>query len=163
MSDGDADLAEEMTQEIFLRIFKHICEFRGEAAFSTWVYRIAVNVCLDDLKRRRRWINLLIRWPIGMSRHKSAHTVKEVDPPDDRPAADAEALLRGRQFEGAVRSAMASLTDKQRLICQLKLFEELRISEIAAITGLAEGTVKSHLFRATRSLRKRLKDWTDKE
>jgi RNA polymerase sigma-70 factor (ECF subfamily) len=163
MSDGDTDAAEEMAQEIFLKIFSQIQSFRGESSFSTWVYRIAVNACLDNRKRRRRWSNLLILWPFGRSGNRSADADKEVEPWDDRTAADAEALLRGRQFEGAVRSAMASLPDKQRLICHLKLFEELRISEIAAITGLAEGTVKSHLFRATRSLRKRLKDWTDKE
>jgi RNA polymerase sigma-70 factor (ECF subfamily) len=161
MSDGSADIAEEMAQNVFLRIFDHIQSFRQEAAFSTWVYRIAVNVCLDDRKRRGRWQKFLIPWAFG--RKGVADAKEEWEPPDPRAAADPEKMMKGRQLEAAVRSAMEALTDKQRMIFQLKVFEELRISEIAAIMDMAEGTVKSHLFRATQALRERLKNWIDRE
>ncbi len=161
MSGGDADAAEERTQDIFLKIFERIEGFRQEAAFSTWIYRIAVNACLDDRRRRRRWMKLLTPWPFG--RRRAADSENAEEPPDTRPLADPEEVLRGRQLDGAVRAAMAALTDKQRMVFHLKVFEGFRISEIAAIMEMAEGTVKSHLFRATHALRERLNDWIDKE
>lgn len=161
MSDGNADAAEERTQDIFLKVFSHIKSFRREAAFSTWVYRIAVNTCLDDRKRRKRWKMLLTPWPFGRKKEEGSDNADDL--PDARPGFDPEALLRGRQLDGAVRAALETLTDKQRAIFHLKMDDELRISEIAVIMGMAEGTVKSHLFRATRSLRGRLKEWIEKE
>ncbi len=161
MSDADADAAEERTQDVFLKIFAHIKGFRREAAFSTWVYRIAVRTCLDDRNRRKRWRRLLIPRPFGRQKEDTSDNAEDLA--DMRPSMDPESLLCGQQLDGAVRAAMETLTDKQRAIFHLKVFEELRISEIAVVMEMAEGTVKSHLFRATRSLRKRLTEWIDKE
>lgn len=161
MSDSDVDAAEERTQEIFLKVFSQLKGFRQEAAFSTWVYRIAVNTCLDHRKRRRKWMDVLIPWPFG--RKRDGKLIDRGEHPDSSANVDPESLLTGRQFGRAVRAAMETLTDKQRAIFHLKVYEELRIADIAVVMGMAEGTVKSHLFRATRSLRERLGEWIDKE
>ena len=66
-----------------------------------------------------------------------------------------------RTFEIDVKKVLKMLTERQRIIFQLKVFQEMRISEIANIMGLAQGTVKTHLFRATRIIRKQLKGWAE--
>ncbi len=159
MCDGDPDAVEDMVQEVFFRVFRSLYQYRGEAAFSTWLHRIAVNVCLDEKKRRRRWRRWFVPWPFGRRRADRSEPDPDPDPPDVRPQADPLTVLRGRGFEKDVRKALETLSDRQRLIFSLKVFEDMPIAEIAQVMGMAEGTVKSHLFRAVRSLRERLKDW----
>lgn len=158
--DPDTEMAREMVQEAFYRAFRRIDSFRGESAFATWLHRITVNVCLDERRRRKRRERLIQPWRWLTGRDRDSEGEAD-DPPDPGTVPDPLSALRGRELGRAIGAAMSRLPDQQRLVFSMKIIDGMRISEIAEATGLAEGTVKSHLFRATRSMREELKDWTD--
>ena len=133
--------AEEVVQEAFLRAYKALDRFRGEAALSSWLYRITVNVAQDHLRRRRRWLQRLV----------SSDPLPE--PAEQNPGSDPERLAAGSQIRSDIDRAMFSLSDRERTIFILRHDAGLKISEIAVILGRAEGTVKSLLHRAVHKLR----------
>ncbi len=158
MCEGNTEEASDMTQEAFLRAFRNLRKFRGESTFYTWLYRIVINTCLDGRRRRRRWEQML-----SFSRSRQADEEGDEEPlatePD--PAIDSNPLevLSGKLLSRRLRRAMASLPERQRVAFQLKVLHGMNIREISKVMDAAEGTVKSHLFRATRSLQEALKDW----
>lgn len=159
MCSGDREDAEEITQEAFLKVFRNLKEFRRDASFYTWFYRILVNTCLDSRRRHRRWERFF-------SFRRSGKQEKEPGPDEmEKQAGSGESFdpvgaVSSRQLSEAVHNALIALPRKQQVAFQLKVFEGMSISEIAQVMGSAKGTVKSHLFRATHSLREALKDWT---
>ena len=139
-SGGDRSVAEDVTQQIFLKLFTAIRQFRGESEFTTWLYRLVVNACLDERRRRRRWL------PWG-----SAADMKS--PHDKKPQERQYARL---EISEAVRSAIGELKPKFRLPILLKYIEGLSYEEIAAVMGCSKGTVASRLNRGHSQLAKRL-------
>jgi RNA polymerase sigma-70 factor, ECF subfamily len=129
--------ASDMAQEVFLKAYRAIRSFRGDSSFSTWLYRIAVNTCLNFRAARR---------PIAEELPDAL--------PDGRASA-AERLEREEQAR-RVREAVSSLPEKQRATVILKIYHDLTHEEVAAIVGSSVGTVKANLFHALGNLRKRL-------
>ena len=158
MMSGDREKAMELTQEAFLTALRKIKTFEGKSSFYTWFYRILVNTCLDALRRRNRWRRLFFRRRPNPNDKRGFSDLLE-----DLPSADLESNPGSahdvRELRSEVVEALKQLSDRQKMIFQLKIFEEMRISEIAQMMGLAEGTVKSHLFRATQIVRGALADW----
>jgi RNA polymerase sigma-70 factor (ECF subfamily) len=158
MLSGDREEALDLTQDAFLTALRKIDGFEGKSSFYTWFYRILINTCLDFLRRRKRWRRLLyFRRPNSKDTREPSETFAEVA--SSEPSANPGAAVDARELQRDVRDAMELLSDRQRMIFNLKVFEEMRIAEIAGTMGLAEGTVKSHLFRATRIMRDALADW----
>jgi RNA polymerase sigma-70 factor (ECF subfamily) len=158
MLSGDREEALDLTQDAFLTVLRKIDGFEGNSSFYTWFYRILINTCLDFLRRRKRWRRLLqLRRPNSKDTREPSETLAEVA--SSEPSANPGAAVDVRELQRDVRGAMELLSDRQRMIFNLKVFEEMRIAEIARTMGLAEGTVKSHLFRATRIMRESLADW----
>jgi RNA polymerase sigma-70 factor (ECF subfamily) len=158
---GDVEEARDMTQEAFLHVFRNLSKFEGKASFYTWLYRIVLNTCLDAKRRERRR-----RWLIPFSRagREDQERTKETLKALAGSAGDESnplAALRGRELKSRVQDALAGLSEQQRMVFELKVFEDRGIPEIAKILGNAEGTVKSHLFRATQHVRKALADWVE--
>lgn len=147
---GNRAEAEDLAQEVFVQVFKAIGTFRGESKLSTWVYRIAVNLCKNRLKYLKvrhegdkdPLEDLAERIPFTEA---TATTVGEVERPDE--------MVEGRQIELIVQRAILSLDDTFRECLVLRDVEELSYEEIGQITGLAEGTVKSRIFRGRAMLR----------
>jgi len=156
-TDGNVQDAEDLTQEAFLRAFQNLENFRGDSSFYTWFYRILVNVCLDGTRRRKRWRQVFLPW-----QHDSKDKALS---PEERPDPEAhERSLKAiseKELSRDIRKSLKSLPEKQRLAFQLRALNGMSIQEIARIMGTAEGTVKSHLFRATQFLREQFKDWED--
>jgi RNA polymerase sigma-70 factor, ECF subfamily len=160
MLSGDAEEAQDRTQDAFLKAFRKIKQFKGNASFYTWLYRIVVNTCLDARRRRRRWKEIFLPWRSEKTEEAAFGSPLEEYPDTDRNSNPLSTVSK-QQLEDDVKNAMNILSERQRSIFQLKIFQEMSISEIAKTMGLAEGTVKTHLFRATQVIQKRLKGWTD--
>ncbi len=154
----DAEEARDTAQEALLQVFRNLGQFEGRSRFSTWLHRIAVNACLDARRRRRRWFRTILPW-----RTERGDEPGSDDPLDNVPApedgTDPVASLSSAELKRDVMHALRGLSEHQRTVFQLKVFQEMSIPEIAALTGMAEGTVKSHLFRATQSVRAQLSQW----
>ncbi len=160
MSGSDPEDARDCAQEALIQVFRNLARFEGRSRFSTWLYRVVVNTCLDARRRRRRWLQMIF------TRRPEKQDAVDTDPVlDNLPApedgTDPVSNVSGEELKRDVTDAMRRLSDKQRTVFQLKVFQEMSIPEIAAATGMAEGTVKSHLFRATQSVRDQLRGWAE--
>jgi RNA polymerase sigma-70 factor, ECF subfamily len=129
--------ANDAAQDAFLRAYRAIGRFRGDSAFSTWLYRIAVNTCLNFRAARK---------PAGSELPDSL-----VDP---RPGA--QATVETDERSRRVREAVSRLPDKQRATVILKVYHDLTHKEVAGILGATVGTVKANLFHALGNLKKSL-------
>jgi RNA polymerase sigma-70 factor, ECF subfamily len=129
--------ANDMAQEVFLKAYRAIGRFRGDSSFTTWLYRIAVNTCLN----------------FRASRRPNQDELPEALP-DHRPGVG----TRMEQAEKAkqIRDAVSRLPDRQRATLILKIYHELTHEEVAGILGSSVGTVKANLFHALGNLRKML-------
>lgn len=136
---GDRAAAEDVAQEAFLRALRGMDRFREEASLSTWFYRILVR----QAHSYRRWRDVRRRW----------HGESPDDPRDPRPEAIGDPRLRLR-----IARALDRLSRGQREVFVLIHMEGFTVCEAAALLGRSEGTVKSHLHRALRSLRSELRD-----
>ena len=154
LCSGQKQDAEDFTQEAFLRAFRNLQKFRGDSTFYTWFYRILVNVCLDGKRRQNRWRKLIS--PFFPSQREAYREATDVE---GNSHTDQE--VNSRQLSRDIQRAIKALPEKQRVAFQLKALQGMRIGEIAQVMGAAEGTVKSHLFRATHALRQALKDWEE--
>jgi RNA polymerase sigma-70 factor, ECF subfamily len=139
-SGGDRAVADDVTQQIFLKLFTAIRQFRGDSEFTTWLYRLVVNACLDERRRRRRLLPL-------------PETMAMSNPSDRKPQ---EKQYARREVSEAVQAAIGELKPKFRLPILLKYIEGLSYEEIATVMGCSKGTVASRLNRGHSQLAKRL-------
>jgi RNA polymerase sigma-70 factor (ECF subfamily) len=147
---GNRAEAEDLGQEVFVQVFKAIGSFRGESKLSTWIYRIAINLCKNRTKYLRVRHSgeqdelevLQERVPMGEGTHAN---VAHIDRPDE--------MMAGKQVEHIVQQAILQLEPTFRECLVLRDVEELSYEEIGAITGLPEGTVKSRIHRARAQLK----------
>lgn len=146
----DADAADTLTQECFLRAYKKLAGFRGECRIETWLLRIAVNLARDFGKSRRTsfWRRL-----IGL---EDAEGSENRQFRGSQPSPEQTLLVR-EELE-AVWAAVDCLSKQQRAVFLLRFAEEMSLAEIAAISGLSIGTVKAHLFRATAKVRESVRE-----
>lgn len=161
---GDPDDADDITQEAFVRVYRSIGRFREESSFSTWLYRITMNLCTDFLRRRRRHGEPLSLDQVeaeGRAETRqspiAAGSVAGTHNPSGNPLREAEtAELRSRLTE-----AVLSLPEYYRAVVVLRDIEGLSYREIASVLGCPEGTVMSRLFYAKRALRERLRGYVE--
>lgn len=154
------DEAQDSAQEAMLQVFRNLKQFEGRSRFSTWLHRVVVNSCLDARRRRRRWTQVVFPWRAERQEDADSRTALERIP-DPQDGGDALSKVGGRELRRDLLATLKSLSEKQRTVFELKVMQELSIAEIAAITGMAEGTVKTHLFRATQTVRTRLSRWAE--
>jgi RNA polymerase sigma-70 factor, ECF subfamily len=155
---GDREQARDLTQEALLKAVRSIDSFRGEASFSTWLYRIIYTTYLDSRKQLSRWAAVFSPWR-WVRQKNEPDTELQDDPPDSAVKHNPLNTLHAQQLDRDVRKALQTLPEKQRIVFQFKVFNDMSIKEIAHVLNCAEGTVKSHLFRATQQLQKSLRDW----
>jgi RNA polymerase sigma-70 factor (ECF subfamily) len=160
MGTGDIEEAKDYTQEAFLKAFRNIKRFKKKSSFYTWFYRIIVNTCLDGRRRRQRRDKYFSFLRPKASDGQSSDDVLE-EQTQAGTKGDPLSLLSDKNFRHETQKAMMSLSEKQRLVFQLKVIQGMSIHEVAQVVGLAEGTVKSHLFRATHFLREALQEWAE--
>lgn len=133
---GDEATAGDITQQVFLKLFSSIGQFQGDAEFTTWLYRLTTNACVDEARKRRRWL------PFGDWTEMKEPRVKRTQ----------EQEQASREVADSVKRAVATLRPKLRVVLLLKYFEELSYEEIAAVVGCSKGTVASRLNRGHKIL-----------
>ena len=141
---GDIEEARDAAQEVFLKAFRKAGSYRPRGQVYTWLYRIAVNHCLNLLRRRR-----VVRF-IRLGEGAEDEEAPPLEPADRRAGPEAE--LAARRRWRAARRAIERLPPGQRAVLVLVRFEELSYREAAAVLGITEGAVESRLVRAMRRL-----------
>src|SRR6266567_3380708 len=142
--------AADMTQEAFVRLMRSLGTYRAETKFTTWLYRLVTNICLDGLRRRGRAVDSLDE-PSSAQSGDDAQTAGERLADNDRwSQPEQEVTLRESASE--VRAALQELPPAQRLALTLHYFDDLRYEDIAETMGLPLNTVKSHIRRGKERL-----------
>jgi RNA polymerase sigma-70 factor, ECF subfamily len=139
---GDEAAAADVTQQVFLRLISRIGQFRGDAAFATWLYRLVVNACLDERRKQKRLVPLA---ELGLMTKSHRE--------------DSQATRYARhELAEHVQAAIAELSPKLRLPILLKYIEGFSYEEIATVLDCSKGTVASRLNRGHKALARRL-EW----
>ena len=147
---GDPQEAADLSQEVFLRIFRTLAQFRGQSTLRTWIYRIVVNQASN---RQRWWRRRKRGQQIPLEEHTAAHG----ELPESRSYAMPDQVLQQRETAGRVWNALDKLPFDQRAVIVLREIDGLSYEEIATSLGVAVGTVKSRLARARGNLRDALR------
>jgi RNA polymerase sigma-70 factor (ECF subfamily) len=138
---GNPDEAEDLAQQAFIRVWRGLPGFRGQARFSTWLYRIVTNLCYNRLP--------------GLKAELAMAAEEEIpDLPDERQ--EVEASLISTELRAFLHRAIEKLPGSYRLLLTLRHYQELSYDEIAQVTGMPLGTVKTGIFRARQMLREAL-------
>lgn len=150
----DEEKARELVQDTFVKLHRNAHRYEPKASFATWLYRIAHNVAVSHLRKKK------LQLVFGFGSH---------DPESDLPGGDvawvglgAHDLAEGTQVRQMLNRELARLPDKLREAFVLFDVEELPIAEVARITGSPEGTIKARIFRARRALRERLAGYVER-
>jgi RNA polymerase sigma-70 factor (ECF subfamily) len=143
---GREEDARDVTQETFLRAFKGLAAFKGQAKFSSWLYRIALNLCRDWIRRKKR--SPMVALPEDVE-------LEDVVA-DAGPVETVEDLVSRRELSGLVEAAMARLPEEQRTAIILKEYHGMTFQEIADLQGCPLSTVKTRLYQGLSVLRREL-------
>lgn len=145
---GERDLAEELTQETFVRAFNNLGKLRDDRKLATWLFGIGKNVARESLRSRLR------ETPHGNERNAALESdnTNQVSPSEE---------LLGKELDYAIRRALHMLDADHRLVFVLKVYQQCRYDEIAEITGFSVGKVKTDLHRARVELRRRLRPFLE--
>ena len=145
--------ADGLTQDVFVKAFRALADFKGDSAFETWLTRIAINTVRDFTRRKKPVV--VFSQMVGAEDDEGSGIPRSIDPAD---GTSPERDLMSRDIRRRIAEALLDLSPRQRSVFVMKHYEEKTIAEIGEATGLDEGTIKSHLFRAARKLRAKLED-----
>lgn len=148
---GSAEIGRDLYQEAFLKVFRTLPGFRFQSSFSTWLYRVVVNICLDHLRKASTRTEVQPAGPDGEEQHFQ-------NLPDRRAETNPERALESREISRRLKAALRQLNPRERVVFELKHYEGLRLRAIGEICGTTEETAKNCLFRATQKLRLALSD-----
>jgi RNA polymerase sigma-70 factor (ECF subfamily) len=140
----DAQVADDLAQEVFIKAYFALDKFRGKSEFGTWIYRIAVNHCRDFLRKKNRMTQIPLENIIGKISAQEDEIL-----PEEKEQEEA-------QRRKVVHAAIQTLPDKYRVILSLRDIQDFSYNEIAKILVISPGTVDSRLHRARKMLRKKL-------
>ena len=143
---GNAEDAGDLVQETFLRAYGALSSFRQDASFLTWLYKIASNLCIDQLRSRKAKGALSLEVELDEGR----------EPADLRQVGPEESAVRGA-VQDIVQRAIYNLPEKYRLVVVMRHLQDMSVEDIANALDMPTGTVKTHLFRAREMLRGRLR------
>jgi RNA polymerase sigma-70 factor (ECF subfamily) len=139
MLGSDAE-AEDLAQQVFIRIWKSAPRYQPTAKFTTWLFRITRNLVFNELRRKRHFID----------------QIEDIAEPAERPDKEPDQMLLEGELQGAILEAINQLPESQRMAIILRRYEEMPYEEIADVMGTTVPAVKSILFRARAELRERL-------
>ena len=148
---NDEDDAKDLYQEVFIRVYRGLKNFRFQSEFSTWLFRITTNVCLTYKSRSKEHLRVSINKNFDDEESELSATEELI-----YDGSSPEEISSGTDLGEIVNAALESLSPKQKMTFILKHYEGYKIREIAEILNCKEGTVKKYLFDAVKNLRKKL-------
>ncbi len=146
---GDSSVIDDLTQEVFLKVFESLKDYRFGSAVYTWIYRITVNVCIDEIRKRQRHRVLSLSEVIGQN------------PKAEPSYSPVEKSAERKELREIIEKAVLKLPIEYKTALILREFEDLQYEEIAKILKVSVGTVKSRIFRARKLLAEHLKEYKE--
>jgi RNA polymerase sigma-70 factor (ECF subfamily) len=140
----DEDDAEDVVQESFIRIWNHLKDFDPKMKFTTWMYKIVVNLCYDKAKSNKRRMSVFARLNDNSSKDDYIENT------------DIERDLTNKETAALIKRIADGLSEKQRMIFLLRDIQDLTIEEVAGITGMSDSAIKTNLFFARQNIKKKL-------
>ena len=137
----DHDDADDLTQDTFIKVWKALDNFKGDSQLFTWIYRIATNECLNHLAKKKRRFFL----PINDISEELSNKIDDSN------------LISGDEIQLKLQKALLTLPDKQRLVFNMKYYDEMKYEEIADITGTSVGALKASYHLAVKKVEEHLK------
>ena len=144
--------AQDLYQEVFLKVYRSLGQFRLEARFSTWLYRVVTNVCFDHLRQQKTRSEV----PARETAEGELDYVGTLA--DDRPGLNPERALQAREISRRLEEALGRLSPRERVVFELKHCQGMRLRAIGELCGTSEEAAKNSLFRAVQKLREELGD-----
>jgi RNA polymerase sigma factor (sigma-70 family) len=138
----DHDDADDLTQETFIKVWKALDNFKGDSQLFTWIYRIATNECLNHLAKKKRRFFL----PINDITEELTNKLEDSD------------MISGDEIQLKLQKALLTLPDKQRLVFNMKYYDEMKYEEISEITGTSVGALKASYHLAVKKVEEHLKN-----
>ncbi|NJD21122.1 MAG: RNA polymerase sigma factor [Melioribacter sp.] len=143
------DDAKDVVQDCFIKIWKHLNEYNKKIKFTTWMYKIVVNLCFDKLKLQKRKRNIFKNY--------------DEDSDDNTPSKiDLENDLTNKELAEMIKHFANGLSEKQKTVFILRDMEDLSIEEVSEIMNISSSSVKTNLFYARQSIRKKIIEWENK-
>jgi RNA polymerase sigma-70 factor (ECF subfamily) len=155
----DPATAEDTTQEVFLRVVQNAAEFKHEARFTTWLYAIARNLCIDQLRKLKHRRHPSLNQPKNPANVESPTLLESM--PNHSPEADAERSMTSNHVARTVVAAVEGLPDDQREVFLLRQMAGLPFKDIAGVVGVGENTVKSRMRYALERLQQALSEFEE--
>jgi RNA polymerase sigma-70 factor (ECF subfamily) len=146
--------ARDIYQEVFLRVYRNLPKFRLDCSFSTWLYRIVANLCLDQIRKRkvRKETSTAVETPSGeMDRLQLV--------PERRADVDPQRQLMSAEVKSRINEVLDGLTPRERIVFEMRHFQGMRLRAIGEALGVTEEAAKNCLFRATQKMRAALGDF----
>lgn len=153
---NDIDTAEDLTQEVFIKVYSSISQFRGESQLSTWIYRIAITKSLDHLRAQKR------KKRMAILKYLSGDEEKQIDieaPKDQNP----DVIIDNSERMKILNDAINTLPENQRVAFSLSKYDEMNSKEIAVLLSTSVSAVESLIHRAKKNLEKKLYNYYKKQ
>ncbi len=154
---GNRDEAHDVTQQVFIRVYRNLHQLKDRERFSTWIYQIAANLCRDVIKqRRRRQILSLENMQETGNAELATNAAFTLLPEDDQHP---DRIVSRSQLRELLEKALQEIPEEQRVVVVMKEYQNLKFTEIAEILGAPVNTVKSRLYYGLNALKKVLARW----
>jgi RNA polymerase sigma-70 factor (ECF subfamily) len=147
----DQALAEDLAQEVFIRVYRVANQYHPKARFSTWIYRIAINVCLNESRKLKKRYSTR-----SMDRLPGEDSNDRLPEYQDENQVLADDMMASRQRDDQIKGALQNLPEQQRIAVVLRIYNEFSYNEIASQMSVSEGKVKTLIFRGREQLKQAL-------
>lgn len=156
---GERDEAEDLAVEVFLRVYRAAKKYQAKAKFTTWLYKITTNLCLNEIRKKAKLQTISLSKPISAGEEKEEELIEKIADAAPSP----QQILEKKERNALIRKAIDSLPAKQRMATILQIYEELSYKEISTILGCSVKSVERRLYWARTNLKERLSSYLTAE
>jgi len=156
---GERDEAEDLAVEVFLRVYRAAKKYQAKAKFTTWLYKITTNLCLNEIRKKAKLQTISLSKPISAGEEKEEELIEKIADAVPSP----QQILEKKERNALIRKAIDSLPAKQRMATILQIYEGLSYKEISRILGCSVKSVERRLYWARTNLKERLSSYLTAE